>query len=205
MSPSYVAFLVTVLYPFIAAVIAIIIPHLIHATHLLSNPWMQESWQIEAMCAAVIAEHWFINEAVHSAPQARQYSPDTRDRSPATRHPRAASALPNFIVRRPRSTPEELTERITAYLNFIHADVVAEYAHELQVEAEVAQLRAALKHAIKCAKSGYSSNQTKQLEKLTRVLVHIPERWRDEIKETRKCWRNPQEVHARLNDVLAYL
>lgn len=214
MSPSYVAFLCTILYPFIGAIIAVIVPHIIHATQLLADPWMQESWQVEAMCAAIVAEsgapfvaeRWFIDTPAH--PSAKSYiktGVKAQVKAAPSRPARAARPLPAFLVRRHVVTREELVLSMDLVMSAAHAEVVAAHSLELQAETQVAQLRAAVEHASACAKSGYSSQQTKHLEKMAAAFKHIPERWRAEIRETRKCWRNPQEVHARLEDVLAYM
>lgn len=206
MSPSYVAFLVTVLYPFIGAIIAVIIPHIIHATHLLADPWAQESWQVEAMCAAIVVEHWFIPEAP-AQPRRNPGRPQVKAgvKAAPSQPARSVRPMPAFLVRRHQVTREELVLSMVQVMSASHAEVVAAHALELQAEAQVAQLRVAVAHASACAKSGYSSQQTRQLEKMAAAFKHIPERWREEIKETRKCWRNPKEVHARLEDVLAYM
>lgn len=207
MSPSYAAFLVTILYPFIASMVAIIIPHIIHATHLLADPWAQESWQFEAMCAAIVVEHWFIPEApvkVGVKPGHDPARPPVKAGVKAAR-PRNARPMPAFLVRRHTLTRDEVLHSMNLVMNAAHPQVIAAHAQELQAEAQVAQLRAAVEHASACAKSGYSSQQTRQLAKMAAAFKHIPERWREEIKETRRCWRNPQEVHARLEDVLTYM
>lgn len=203
MSPSYVAFLVTLFYPMLGAIIAIIIPHLIHATQLLADPWMQESWQFEAACSAVVVEHWFIPEAqvqVQTQPGRNPTRPQVNAaRSP---HPRP---LPAFLVRRPTVTRQEMLYSMMQVMIAAHPQVIAEFNRELRVEAEALELQAALEHAIQCAKSGYSSTQMKKLAALVWRLPNIPIECAEEILAARPHWRNPRRVQAQLETALAYL
>lgn len=207
MSPSYVAFLVTILYPFIGAIIAIAVPHIIHITHLLADPWAQESWQFEAACAAIVAEssapfvaeRWFIDTPTHPP-----VKPCTKAGVKAARsqHPRP---LPAFLVRRPTVTRQEMLYSMMQVMTAVHPQVIADYQRELRVEEEARELQAALEHAIQCAKSGYSSTQMKKLAMLVRRLPNIPIECAEEILAARPHWRNPRGVQARLETALAYL
>lgn len=204
MSPSYVAFLCTILYPFIASMVAVIIPHLIHATQLLADPWMQESWQFEAVCAAVVVEHWFIPEAqvqVQAQPRVKaQVKPQVK--AAHSQHPRP---LPAFLVRRHTLTRDEVLCSMMQVMTAAHPQVVADYQRELRAEEEALELQVALEHAIQCAKSGYSSTQMKKLAALVWRLPNIPIECAEEILAARPHWRNPRRVQAQLETALAYL
>lgn len=212
MCSAHTAFLVTILYPFIGAIIAIAVPHIIHITHLLADPWAQESWQFEAMCAAIVAEsgapfvaeRWFITEAeVQAQPQVKAARPQAK--AAPSRPARSARPLPAFLVRRPTLTRDEVLASMDLMMSAVHPQVIAEFNRELRVEAEVSQLRTALEHAIQCARMGYSSTQMKKLAMLVWRLPNIPIECAEEILAARPHWRNPRGVQARLETALAYL
>lgn len=210
MCSAYTAFLVTILYPFIGAIIAIAVPHIIHITHLLADPWAQESWQFEATCAAIVAEssapfvaeRWFIPEAeVQAQPRVK-----TQVKAGVKAvHARTARPLPTFLVRRHTLTRDEVLASMDLVMSAAHPQVIAEFNRELRVEAEALELQAALEHAIQCAKSGYSSTQMKKLAMLVWRLPNIPIECAEEILAARPHWRNPRGVQARLETALAYL
>jgi hypothetical protein len=192
----------------LGAIIAVIIPHLIHATQLLADPWMQESWQFEAACSAVVVEHWFILDAPAQAqaqPRIKaQVKAGVKAGVKATRSPHARP-LPAFLVRRHTLTRDEVLYSMDLMMSAAHPQVIAEFNRELRAEAEVSQLRTALEHAIHCARMGYSSTQMKKLAVLVWRLPSIPIECAEEILAARPHWRNPRGVQARLETALAYL
>jgi hypothetical protein len=188
----------------LGAVIAVIIPHLIHATRLLADPWMQESWQFEATCAAIVVEHWFIPEAQVQARAQPRIKAGVKAGVKATRSPHARP-LPAFLVRRHTLTRDEVLTSMGLMMSAAHPQVIAEFNRELRTEAEVSQLRTALEHAIHCARMGYSSTQMKKLAVLVWRLPSIPIECAEEILAARPHWRNPRGVQARLETALAYL
>lgn len=203
---THVYLLVMIVFPLVLSLtVGVALPHIIHATLLLANPWAQEDWQLELVCKAIVEEHatfdfdhetWFI----HETPMKTQVKATHK----AARTP-SARPLPAFIVRRHVVTRDEMLRSMDATMVAAHAEVIAAHSRELQAEVEALELKAALYRAIECAKAGYSSNEMKHLAMLVRRRPTIPVKCAEEISAARPHWRNPRGVRARLETALAYL
>jgi hypothetical protein len=163
---THVYLLMVIIFPLILSfTFGVAVPHLIHATILLANPWAQEDWQLERVCRAIVEEHstcdfdhetWFITEVK------AERTPST----PIIRHRVARVRVQAPTIIRRHLTQEDVYLNLSAQLLAIQPDIVADYRRSL--------LMPAIEHALKCTALGWPTGAIKKLERLVMTLPDVP-------------------------------